>query len=141
MACYSVVNVFIFKGLEMSEWQDKSDFEINKLVSDLLDFDGLIPFFNDKQEVVYLCDKNGVDSIYPVRDFNPCNNPSDAWCLMLENGIAPISSDGRLEGATTDSYEYFEPHGNIIYHCEDKNPLRAAMIVYLMMNEANNATN
>lgn len=60
---------------------------------------------------------------------------------MTENGIAPLAENGRIYGATTDTYEYYEPHGNKIYSHEDKNPLRAAMIVYLMMNEVNNATN
>ena len=111
----------------MSEWQNKSDFEINKSVSDLLDFDGLIPFFNDNQEVVYLCDKNGVDSIYPVRDFNPCNNPADAWPIIIRNEISIVFMPDEWEcHALINNDEAF--------NTTNKNPLRAAMIVYLEMN-------
>lgn len=62
------------------------------------------------------------------RKFNPCNNPSDAWSIILDSRItiSPITR-GVL-------WQAFVIYGK--YEFVDKNPLRAAMIVFLMMKEA-----
>lgn len=67
--------------------------------------------------------------------FDPCNNPSDAWPIMKANGIAAVAEGGVLVGATNNSQEFYEPYGSIVYQCLHTNPLRAAMIVFLMMQE------
>ncbi|EOV0997613.1 phage protein NinX family protein [Edwardsiella piscicida] len=61
-----------------------------------------------------------------VRTFDPCNNPSDMWPLIVENRIAtlPYGRNG-LWMAAGNGYRY--------HHT---NPLRAAAIVYLMMKGA-----
>jgi hypothetical protein len=58
--------------------------------------------------------------------YNPLKNPSDAWPIILENKIN-INAYVNLPCwfATTDSS----------FFVDDKNPLRAGMIVYLMMGE------
>lgn len=65
--------------------------------------------------------------------FNPCNNPVDAWQIITENKIsiyAAILGDSRGEwGAEASLTEH--------YHFHD-NPLRAAMVVFLMMQENQN---
>lgn len=66
-------------------------------------------------------------------DFNPCNNPADAWPIIAENGITLAFQDGNW---WADNLAYWVDGvewniGGII----DKNPLRAAMIVFLMMKE------
>lgn len=58
--------------------------------------------------------------------YDPCNNPADAWPIIIENGISIVKSPDGTWGAS-DLYR------NINYW--DKNPLRAAMIVFLMMEE------
>lgn len=65
------------------------------------------------------------------RRYDPCNNPADAWPIIVGNaiGVMPFkkgeseawSLSAGLLGNTT---------------VKDKNPLRAAMIVYLMMQES-----
>lgn len=59
--------------------------------------------------------------------YDYCNNPSDAWPIIVENRISLSAYDNKNEGwfATTDT-SFFIDHDN---------PLRAAMIVFLMMNE------
>lgn len=60
---------------------------------------------------------------------NYCNNPADAWSIIYQNGIS-IGIYGHGEwGAAT------------INHChiDGTNPLRAAMIVFLKMQESQNA--
>ena len=55
-----------------------------------------------------------------------CNNPSDAWPIILENKISIVPTGGwwRARPEKTAWPEQF-----------NDNPLRAAMIVFLMMQE------
>lgn len=58
-----------------------------------------------------------------------CNNPSDAWPIIADNhiGIAPYPSE---------AFAWSSRHGMASdLSTEDKKPLRAAMIVFLMMQE------
>ncbi len=60
------------------------------------------------------------------RKFDPCNNPSDAWPIIVDNEISinrwEISDDWRA-----DRFGHFDTG--------DDKPLRAAMIVFMKMNE------
>lgn len=63
--------------------------------------------------------------------FEPCNNPADAWPIIVESKItvhAPMKYDEPEEWLAFDVHD-----SDIIF--KDKNPLRAAMIVFLMMQE------
>jgi len=65
--------------------------------------------------------------------FDPCNNPSDAWPIMKESLIGVTPDE---DGVTMHFYGDWTARA----HCKnlqftDKNPLRAAMIVYLMMKD------
>ena len=94
-----------------------SDFEVNKLVSahlwgSVCSVDG----------VVLHNDKDGA--------FDPCTNPADAWPIIVESGIgiAPSRKDPHawdLSGGMLRGIKH-----------SDANPLRAAMVVFLMMQEA-----
>ncbi|AXU97766.1 hypothetical protein CI789_02630 [Erwinia persicina] len=70
------------------------------------------------------------------RRYDPCNNPADAWPIISANKIslhAPRYKEGWMADFTgsdddvNDGFnvDYFESH--------NANPLRAAMIVFLMM--------
>jgi len=66
-----------------------------------------------------------VDGEYLSSSFDPCNSWADAGPILFKNGIG-IGIYGYGEwGASNTSHTYV--HGT--------NPLRAAMIVFLMMNE------
>ena len=63
------------------------------------------------------------------RTFDPCNNPADAWPIITSSmiSIRPVGNDGQLweaSGMGGMKADY------------DKNPLRSAMIVFLMMKES-----
>ncbi|EAB7491322.1 DUF2591 domain-containing protein [Salmonella enterica subsp. enterica serovar Muenchen] len=62
-------------------------------------------------------------------DFNPCNNPSDAWPIIANNFISIIPSIHR------DIWFADGQGGETTFHA---NPLLAAMIVFLMMQESAN---
>lgn len=62
------------------------------------------------------------------RDY--CDNPSDAWPIIVENQIC---IDFRITASKLDPIAYW---GDDLIYSVNENPLRAAMIVYLMMQEA-----
>jgi len=68
-----------------------------------------------------------------------CNNPTDAWPIIMKSGInlftdmIPHGLLGQARASTT--------RADAVSDCiiiSDKNPLRAAMIVFLMMQESAN---
>lgn len=108
----------------MSKWQGKSDAEINAAVKNIL------------------VSKHGKESdfdrfflgILKSSDLDYCNNAAFAWPIIVGNLISlsdPITVGycGNWLASKTAQGEHFD--------CLDKNPLRAAMIVYLEMNEIN----
>ncbi|EJC1153962.1 DUF2591 domain-containing protein [Cronobacter malonaticus] len=90
------------------EYSKLSDFEINNLV------DGHI--YKDPSEA-------------PDTDY--CNNPADAWPIILSNRI------GVVPGTASDKWAAHYCNWDIAI--ADTNPLRAAMIVFLMMQESQHA--
>lgn len=118
----------------MKNYSELSDFEINKLIAIQL---GMKPF----------CETTGWQGLTsePYVDvivrgagrlgaFNPCNNPSDAWPIIVENNIAVVPYRHTTPQAWPTKFGAISKFGT-----EDKNPLRAAMIVYLMMKDSENA--
>lgn len=108
-----------------------SDFEINKLIATAwlpCDYD-----FDEKDKAVDLVGYvtylggHGIpdERLEKYGEFNPCNNASDAWPIITENeiGINKLKCEPLWIADKGDRY------------ARDKNPLRAAMIVFLMMNE------
>ncbi|EHW4087004.1 TPA: DUF2591 family protein [Salmonella enterica] len=65
--------------------------------------------------------------------FNPCNKADDAWPIIIQNSIGVIPYKKGLSEAWNTAT------GLINGTTKDANPLRAAMIVFLMMQESKNA--
>ncbi|WP_278811115.1 phage protein NinX family protein [Obesumbacterium proteus] len=121
----------------MTDYSKMSDFEINKLVAIQL---GMKPF----------CETTGWQGLTsePYVDvivrgagrmgaFNPCNNPSDAWPIIASSRISiEFDGDGSTEPQSVwCNVTNFQRTCGIKYQ---KTPLRAAMIVYLMMKGSEN---
>ena len=66
--------------------------------------------------------------------FDPCNNPADAWPILLENHIAVVPYRHTLPQAWPTAFGMASK-----FTTEHANPLRAGMIVFLMMQESANA--
>lgn len=109
----------------MTGYSKMSDFEINAAVS----------------MAMLTKAKNQSSKYVVVNDY--CNNPADAWPIIIENSIsivrldkswlcAPI--DEAIDGITGDNEFCFYASKGVV----DNNPLRAAMIVFLMMQEKSN---
>lgn len=80
-----------------------------------------------------------VDGSFGYRFFDPCNNPTDAMLIIIENKIslrAPTITD-RWKA------EFVDEYGNYVGYIRalNKNPLRACMEVFLMMKDAERETN
>lgn len=120
----------------MKDYGKMSDFEINQAVTCKLY--GCHEWSTNLVGNFYHCGFDGSQYVeVTVADY--CNNPSDAWPLIAESNIAtrPLyirDAEGRKivewEAKFTDR-EF--PRNTIGW--DDKNPLRAAMIVYLMMKD------
>lgn len=124
----------------MKNYSELSDFEINCLVAGSL---GNISVSRPKDElsgssVSYLVQASSrlnkvgeivVCEMEVKKDF--CNNPSDAWPIIVDSGI------GIRKQKSNGLWVATQEGGN--YPKYDDNPLRAAMIVYLMMKDSENA--
>lgn len=115
------------------EYEEMSDFEINKWIFRLTKKETM-RMFGSK---IYLNSDWGLE-------FNPCNNPSDAWPIIVESNISVNKHFYDDEMEWSDEWEavWDKPvdvgprnvRGSKIFH-DDTNPLRAAMIVFLRMQE------
>jgi hypothetical protein len=132
------------------DYSQLSDFEINKLVAYALGNADVGRPFDEKSGTAcrFTVFKNsglnreGEIVMHPMtvtKDF--CNNPTDAWPIIVDNEISLNSYSGTWEA----SYEYDAPIGafgtdeTVTSGYEHRNPLRAAMIAFLMKQEHANA--
>lgn len=114
----------------MVDYSKLSDFEINMKVAEIVvDYDCISRLPQVGMSVYW-----GDGANWHL--FNPCNNPADAWPIIAENriGIIPAPENGWWKAAHRKVGSDSDP-----YHMtKDSNPLRAAMIVFLMMQESQN---
>ena len=116
-------------------YEQVSDFYINRLVA--INRGGYQGHVEHMQHGVKESDRASHGLLFTERDY--CNNPSDAWPIILEYQISI---------AKYEWIEKWDAHGGGVCvdydHCivsssdcsySNKNPLRAAMIVFLMMRE------
>lgn len=102
------------------KYEDMSDFEINcRVHAEVMQISGLNSF--------------------KAKDY--CNNPSDAWPVITGNNIPIVATDSEwialpdnavIDGITGDATSMIYVGDECII---GKNPLRAAMIVFLKMQE------
>lgn len=112
-------------------YEEMSDLQINLLVADAIGVDAA-----ENSGVVYGAVKHGGDnvvSVIGVVDY--CNNPSDAWPIISEskiNLVSPIETRNSWTASHTKGGGNWNLNDASVVH---ENPLRAAMIVFLMMQE------
>ena len=111
------------------DYSQLSDFEINRMVGDII-FKGFWACKpetsgNNTNKWYYGNTDTTFEPLNPLPDY--CNNPSDAWPIIVENKINVYASEGP------DFMPWMAGCNSIMV--SHKNPLRAAMIVFLMMNK------
>ena len=108
------------------KYEEMSDFEINCLVA--CQFNGHSGQVSHMKNGVKALDSTGI--FYSECDY--CNNPSDAWPIILGNEISLTVKDGLWMADIF--YWNFSSHYRVQTFHYDKNPLRAAMICFLKIN-------
>lgn len=113
----------------MKNYEEMSDFEINKRVALIVG----VTFNCDGEPVRFVECDTGAYADFNEIEFDPCNNPEDAEPIIIENriGTIPAPDNGLWKAAHRKIGNDDTPY----HFTQDKNPLRAAMIVFLKMNE------
>lgn len=107
----------------MTDYSQVPDYEINARVGESL---GMTAHFIEHDGRVKFRDEKG--RIQGTKDY--CNNPAEAWPIIAENKINIDFRDSLKAGPMARL-----SRDNGVYSV-DKNPLRAAMIFFLMMKDA-----
>nr|DAE47706.1 MAG TPA: Protein of unknown function (DUF2591) [Caudoviricetes sp.] len=130
----------------MKNYEDMSDFEINCQVAHMLGLSEHLFFPSGVDDFDSDTDEQDMGPVWQTSMiwvkgfrasngnlFNPCNNPEDAEPIIIENriGTIPAPDDGLWKAAHRKVGNDDTPY----HFTQDKNPLRAAMIVFLKMNE------
>ena len=116
------------------DYSTLSDFEINKRVADI-EMNGtwhVKPSHPDNDTGGWLYGSNGIQT-YDLPDY--CDNPADAWPLIAANKIS-IITDETTNLWSSSVIQDFCDNGAFKYSNCHENPLRAAMIVFLKMQES-----
>ena len=107
----------------MLNYEEMSGLQINLLVAKAVGVDAA-----ENSGVVFGAVKHEGDNVVSVMGVvDYCNNPSDAWPIIVANRINVYASEGP------DFMPWMAGCGGFMV--SNKNPLRAAMIVFLMMQE------
>lgn len=114
-------------------YETATDYEINKRVIEFyygddieIEFDGL-QIFTCETEV------NDTGRFTLKKYFDPCNNPSDAWPIIIENHINLSKHKGNGEWF---AFTRADDLGVSEFQCKNENALRAAIICFLKMKDA-----
>lgn len=122
-----------------TDYSKLSDFEINSAVHNALMKEPYKIEFLGNDRIRWVRGSTNVTtgkveySKKSLKDY--CNNPSDAWKIIVDNGIS-------LECIVVNRHEktwraQLKP-AYVKHRVNHKNPLRAAMIVFLKMQESKN---
>ncbi|ELX2275701.1 TPA: phage protein NinX family protein [Yersinia enterocolitica] len=110
----------------MKDYSAMSDFYINVNVSLEL-FEGSSGGDASRIATWCACKEGGEYGL-----FDPCNNPVDAWPIIFRERITLTP---KVIGYEWDAISPVILNDDIEHLHTDKNPLRAAMIVFLMMKD------
>ena len=125
-------------------YEDMSDFEINGAVAAIATGDVVVGF----DDMAPAPTDDGVQVIYKVgvsgEFLDYCNNPNDAFPIIFENKISLITTkedkywNAGLPNLVEGCWDFVaDENGNcMLFESYGENPLRAAMIVFLMMKDA-----
>ena len=124
----------------MKDYSAMSDFEINKAVAIHL---GMKPF-DEKTGWQGLTKEPYVEVIVSgagrLGAFSPCNQPADAWPIIMANKISLMFDRSLEDGCNAEWCLASSPCDQIIVdHVMPDKILRAAMIVFLKMKESSHA--
>ncbi|HDT4952793.1 recombinase [Morganella morganii] len=116
----------------MNKYRDKSDFEINLRVAQIIFTDSEYDVIKQSMEVVKFQNGNGKGTCHA---FDPCNKPADAMPIIKDNLIS-LEHDGIAWQVSCVRH----PGISVWDGCENYNDnfYRKAMELFLMMKDAEN---
>ena len=114
-------------GVCVMNYDDMSDYKINRKIAWLIFGADKIIHRNPKSQSSILM--HGMQG-----ELDYCNNPSDAWSIIIDNKIG-ITHGSRMCSVVTVTENEF-----IKMPCTSEKILRAAMICFLKMKDAENET-
>lgn len=115
----------------MNKYTELSDFEINLLVAQSVLPETQYDVIKQTMDIIQFL----VDGSFGYRFFDPCNNPSDAMPIIIENLIS-LMADMSDDGGST--WWCASDISNGITSRYKSNPLRAAMEVFLRIKDEEN---
>ncbi|HCC6093138.1 phage protein NinX family protein [Citrobacter freundii] len=123
------------------DYSKLSDFEINKAVAEItINGDWLLEPTDESPSWFF---NHGVQGKNTVKLPDYCNSPADAWPIIVGKKLSLINADDKwlcvpedepVNGVTGDAVHMIYSGDGV----EHENPLRAAMIVFLMMQDSAN---
>ncbi|SMG61739.1 phage protein NinX family protein [Cedecea sp. NFIX57] len=132
----------------MTDYSQMSDFQINAAVFEALhggspDFkegeNGAMVLLSFEGDIV---DGNVVEVEIERGVFNPCNDISDGWPIVIESEIGLMKDKGDGSWDAFGKFKLFDGdwqfESDPVHQHSDRNPLRAAMVVFLKMKDAEN---
>lgn len=128
------------------DYSQLSDFEINKRVAEIVysievvadDFYAKdVPFAYHKDGQVFIFIDEPLSGDW--RSYKPCNNPADAWPIIVSNQISLMYEEAIGKWCAGKPYWVDGCEWQLDIDVMEANPLRAAMIVFLMMQDAKHA--
>ena len=122
------------------KYEEMSDFEVNQCIArivtdgDVIELDDMFP--GPSEAAVQVIYKVGIHGEF----VDYCNNPSDAWPIIVENKI-DITSPASIGADDWQARKFYIQFSKDNIYSLDKNPLRAAMICFLRTKDAENENN
>lgn len=123
------------------DYSQLSDQEINAMVGKIVSKDGLSIIASDGNAVIHEyadCGEfKGICLGWKV--FDPCNNPAEAWPIITVNLISLMHDESLGKWCAGNPYWVDGCEWQLDIDVMDENPLRAAMIFFLMTQDAKHA--
>lgn len=124
----------------MKDYSAMSDFEINSAVHNALLSDPYSMLFMGNDRIEWTS-KDGrkviTDKVQYTKNgvHDYCNNPADAWPIIVSNQISLMYEEATGKWCAGKPYWVDGCEWQLDIDVMEANPLRAAMIVFLMMKE------
>lgn len=117
------------------DYSKLSDKEINKQVAFALGCKEVMPdiFMDDNRRYEFDKPKKRSDNQFY---FDPCNKPADAWPIISGHHISIMYVEALSKWCAGNPYWVDGCEWQLDIDVVDENPLRAAMIIFLMMQDS-----
>ncbi|MBN4856440.1 DUF2591 family protein [Citrobacter freundii] len=118
------------------DYSKLSDFDINCEVLAILSPDIKHMCLSGDNSCFYDCGPTG-DGWHQIDIPDYCNNPADAWPIIVDNRITVMIDDTTNDWSAALVQDFCDISAFKHSNCH-KNPLRAAMVTFLMMQDSAN---